>query len=120
MNSLSGMSVLVLEDNPVLSTDLCFLIEDAGATVVGPFRTLRDGLRSVSSHHVDCAILDVELLDGKSFPIAGILEKEGVPFLFYSAKGSSGYEAAKLHGAPILSKSHSSRDALDYLANLIR
>ena len=116
--TLAGRAVLLLEDDPLLSADLAMLLEDFGATVVGPYRTLAEGLASVDGALPAAALLDVELLDGKSFAVADRLRAAGVPFLFYSAKGSSGYEAAKTGGAPILSKAHPSREAVDRLVEL--
>ena len=113
--SLSGRSVLVMEDNPVLAADLVLLLEDAGARVIGPFRYLAEGLARLDAGLPDAALLDVELVDGKVLPLAERLRDGGVPFVFYSAKGSSGYEVAKTTGAPLLSKSNPSRAAIELL-----
>ena len=68
--SLDGKTVLLLEDDPLLSADLALLLEDAGAEVIGPFRTFHEGLATVEAGLPHAALLDVELLDGKSFPVA--------------------------------------------------
>ena len=117
--SLSGRSVLVMEDNPVLAADLTLLLEDAGARVIGPFRYLDEGLAQITGGLPDAALLDVELLDGRVLPLAERLRDGGVPFVFYSAKGSSGYEVARQTGAPLLSKSNPSRAAIDLLQEVV-
>ena len=118
--TLAGQPVLLLEDDPLFSADLAMLLEDAGARVVGPYRTMAEGLASVDGTPPSAALLDVELLDGKSFAVADRLRAAGIPFLFYSAKGSSGYEAAKTGGSPIISKGHPSREAVDRLVQIVR
>ena len=117
--SLSGRTVLVVEDNPILSADLTLLLEDAGARVIGPFRSVGEGLAQIAADLPDAALLDVELLDGKILPLAERLKACGVPYVFYSAKGSSGYEVARKTGAPLLSKSNPSQAAVDLLDEVV-
>lgn len=114
----SGRSILVVEDDPVVSTDLCLLLEDEGASILGPCRRTRESLAVLDRRMPDAAILDIDLLDEDSFPVATRLGAAGVPFLFYSAKDCPAFPTAKATAAPILSKAHTSRAALDLLAEL--
>ncbi len=114
----SGRSILVVEDDPLVSTDLCLLLEDEGASILGPCRSARASLAALDRRMPDAAILDIELLDGDSFPVATRLGQAGVPFLFYSARDCHAFPTAKATAAPVLSKAHASRAALDLLAEL--
>ena len=114
----SGRTILVVEDDSVVSTDLCLLLEDEGATILGPCRSARKSLAVLARRMPDAAILDIELLDGDSFPVATRLGAAGVPFLFYSARDCAAFQTAKATTAPILSKVHSSRKAVDMLAEI--
>ena len=111
-DGLRGKRVLLTEDDAVLASNMTFLLEDCGARVDGPKRTVRDAMRAVAAHAPDAAILDVELLDGEVFPVSDHLKALDVPFVFYTAKGSKGYEQAKVDGAPIMSKSRSSDEPI--------
>ena len=115
---LSGRTVLVMEDNPVLAADLAGLIEDRGARVLGPFRRLSDGMVLLDQQMPDMAILDVELLDGMVLPLADRLTDKGIPFVFYSARYSDGHAAAQKTGAPLLSKSNHSTAAVEMLIEI--
>ena len=118
--ALSGHTVLVMEDNPVLAADLSMRIAEQGATIIGPFRRLSDGLDELDRTVPSLAILDVELLDGMVLPLADRLRDLGVPFLFYSARDSDGHAAAKRTGAPLLSKSNHSARAVEILDEIGR
>ena len=54
---LEGIAVLVLEDEPIVALDLQDILEQAGATVVGPAHTLSQALELMDTKHVRlCAI----------------------------------------------------------------
>ena len=64
-------------------------LEQAGATVLGPVPSVRAALRLIESEpRIDAAVLDVNLGDEKSFPIAEALEARAVPFLFATGYNS--------------------------------
>ena len=111
-DGLRGKVVLLTEDDAVLASNLTFLLQDCGAEVDGPKRYLRDALVALAARTPDAAILDVELLDGEVFPVSDRLKALGVPFVFYTAKGSRGYEQAQIDGAPIMSKSRGSDEPI--------
>ncbi|MER0240385.1 hypothetical protein [Fulvimarina sp. MAC8] len=117
--SFTGKTILLLEDNALVSADLSMMIEDRNGTVIGPFRTCAEGLEALTTDMPDAALLDVELLDGASFHVAERMAADERPFIFYTAKGSEGYNVARSMGAPLLSKAHSSREAVDMLAMIV-
>ena len=100
---LDGLRVLVAEDNVILSMHLASLLEDAGAEVVGPFPFAAEALAALETETLDAAMLDFELGEGSSAPIAARLTEQGVPFAFFTS-----HEAADLRPwsdtAPVLSK----------------
>lgn len=116
--ALRGRSILLMEDNPVLSADLYVLIEDAGARVIGPFRRVDEGLARIATERPDLALLDVELLDGLVMPVAEKLKADGVPFVFYTARGSDGHAAARRTGAPLVTKSNPASAVIEVLSRI--
>lgn len=84
---ISGLRVLVVEDDYWVAATLVEIITEAGAEVVGPVDCVRDALTALdSSPHV--ASLDVQLGSETSFPIADELDRRGVPFIFATGAAS--------------------------------
>ena len=82
---LEGLRVLVAEDNVILSMHLAGLLEEAGAIVVGPFPFASEALGAIEKEVPDAAMLDYELGEGSSAPIAERLAATGVPFAFFTS-----------------------------------
>ena len=113
--TLQTKTVLLMEDNPVLGLEVAFALEDEGATVKGPLARLEAGLELIDGERPDAAILDVELADGEVFPLAERLRERGVPFVFYTARGSEGHMRARAGDAPVVSKSYGSANVIEAL-----
>lgn len=81
-NNLAGKRVLVVEDEYLIAADLERALGKAGAKVVGPVADLETGMRLAGSEPLDAAVLDVNLKEGHSYPIAEALMGRTIPFLF--------------------------------------
>jgi hypothetical protein len=66
-------------------------LQQAGCIVVGPVASVRDALALIESEAIDCAILDIELIDGQCGPIAEALIRRGLRFVF-----TTGYEPSTI------------------------
>jgi DNA-binding NarL/FixJ family response regulator len=86
--TLSGTSVLVIEDEFYLAMEIKEAIERAGGSVLGPCADATTASSEISRGSPDCAIVDINLGYGPSFEAAGELQRSGVPFLFLT-----GYDA---------------------------
>jgi two-component SAPR family response regulator len=82
--SLAGHRGLVVEDDYFIASDLKEELVGAGATVIGPVPSVEAALDLLVEDKPDAAILDVNLLDEKVFPVADALTSDGVPFCFMS------------------------------------
>jgi CheY-like chemotaxis protein len=86
-----GLRVIVVEDDSLI----CLLFEDMlmelGCKVVG---TACDFKRATelaqAGQDVDVAILDVNLSGQQVYPVADILSRRGIPFVFATGMGASG------------------------------
>lgn len=88
--SLSGLRILVAEDEFMIATDLARELSDAGATVLGPTASLDKTLHLIRSEaSIDASILDINLQGDMVFPAADLLRERGVPFLF-----ATGYDGS--------------------------
>ncbi|MFD1340863.1 response regulator [Litorisediminicola beolgyonensis] len=103
---LRGRRVLVLEDEAMIALDLRLTLEDHGAVVIGPADSLEDGLRLVQENRIDAAILDADLGEVDSLPLAQHLRANGVPFVFHTGcnrpEFSSEFAGAPVHLKPAL------------------
>ena len=87
-STLQGASVLVVEDEPLLRKQVAAALEqhDADVTAVG---TLDEARRMIQSLPFDFALLDVNLGDEQSVPVAKRLAELGVPFVLSTGYGET-------------------------------
>jgi DNA-binding response OmpR family regulator len=97
-----GVRVMIVEDDPLIALDLQAIVEEAGHEVVSVCASRRDGLAAIGTD-IEFALLDVDLRDGKSFPVAQALRARAIPFAFVS--GSHRLELPpELVGTPFIAK----------------
>ena len=85
-NVLRGVNVLIVEDDFIVAFDMQTLLEEQGATIVGPATDLEQALSLASGDaHVQLAVLDVNLNGRYVFPVAQRLLSAGIPFVFATA-----------------------------------
>ena len=77
------MRVLILEDDPFIAMDLQGIVEGEGHEVVGVHRSLAEARKRLSDAF-EFALLDIDVLDGKSFELASALKDRKTPFAFVS------------------------------------
>lgn len=88
---LEGVSVLILEDDYYLATDLQDTLEDAGARVLGPFACVATATDALAADRPDCALLDLNLGNGISLDLPRLLARQAIPFAFVT-----GYDRAAI------------------------
>jgi DNA-binding response OmpR family regulator len=100
-----GKTILLVEDEPMIAFALEDMVIDLGYEVVGPAFRLSEALALAAEARFDAAILDVNLNDEPSYPVADLLVTRGIPFLFATgyAEGGLGWKGS----APIIAKPYS-------------
>ncbi len=78
------MRILILEDDPFIASDLQMILEDEGHEVVGIFDSLAETYEHLEDDF-DYALLDIDVIGGKSFGVANALAERRIPFAFVSA-----------------------------------
>jgi CheY-like chemotaxis protein len=116
--ALSGLRVLVVEDEMLVSMLVEDMLADFGCSVVGPAPDIEGALALIGAGQIDAALLDVNLAGRTSFPIADALKAIGVPFAFASGYGASGVEG-EYATAPVLQKPFRQRDLEKALTGLV-
>jgi CheY-like chemotaxis protein len=75
------LSVLVVEDEPLIAMMLEDLLDLLGHNLAGSADSTAEALPLVANGGFDVAILDVNLRDGPSWPVADALEATGKRFM---------------------------------------
>ena len=82
---MSGMTVLVVEDDFIVAYDMQTMLEEQGARVLGPAATLAEATELLAKERPTVAVLDVNLGGEYVFPLVGEMQAQGVPFVFATA-----------------------------------
>ena len=91
-DALSGLKVLVVEDDYFIADETRRMLVATGAEVIGPVASVDAALAKIAkSPVIDAAVLDVNLRDVMVFPVADELAARGVPFVF-----ATGYDGAAI------------------------
>jgi DNA-binding response OmpR family regulator len=97
------LSVLIVEDEPLIAMMIEDLVDLLGHRVAGTADATATALPLVDADDFDVAILDVNLRDGPSWPVADALAAKGKRFLL-STGGHVTPPPAEHAGAPHLAK----------------
>lgn len=87
---LDGMRILIVEDQMLVAMDLEQIIEQANGVVLATANSPREAFAALDRERPDLAILDVNLGDVTSEPIARRLTEEQIPFMFATGYGDGG------------------------------
>lgn len=85
VRSLTGVRVLVVEDEPMIAMLIEYLLAEAGATVLGPATTVGEALQFLENRAdapIDAVVLDFILKGELAVAVADQLMAIGMPFLF--------------------------------------
>jgi CheY-like chemotaxis protein len=99
---LESQRILVVEDDPFIALDLQSILEDAGATVVGPACEVSEAISFIEGSKISAAVLDYRLQVGDTLPLARMLAERHIPFVFETSDPES--VARRYPGAIILAK----------------
>ncbi len=92
MERLERKTILVVEDDFLVATDLCSSLEAEGVQVLGPVGRVDDALGVIArSGRIDGALVDLNLHGVMAYPVADALVERSVPFLFVT-----GYDKAAI------------------------
>ncbi len=116
--ALEGLRVLVVEDEFLVATLIEDMLRSAGCVVSGPVPRLAEALDAVHRGTFDAAVLDVNLAGDRIDPVADVLSRRNVPFVFVTGYGTGGLPAMYAE-RPRLSKPFKMTDLLDLLSSVV-
>lgn len=88
MVDLTNITVLLVEDEPIVAMDLQDSLEAVGATVIGPASNLAQAERLSDHPDLAVAILDVRLGQETIFPVAEKLAQREVGLILHTGHES--------------------------------
>ncbi len=121
MSALQGMTLLLVEDEPIVAMRAEDMLLELGAATVELCYRVDPAIAAIGQQGFDAAVLDINLNGERSFPIAAILTERAIPFIF--ATGFADRETP-FPGAPVIGKPYRTQElaqalgrALDRRAN---
>ena len=97
------VSVFLVEDETLIRFMTAEMVEELGHRVVAEAGSIEEGLPFAKSANFDLALLDINIAGDSIAPIAEILERRRLPFLFVSGYKKSGLPEP-LDKKPLLQK----------------
>jgi CheY-like chemotaxis protein len=96
-------AIFVVEDEVLIRMMLIDMIEELGHRVVAEAGNVRDAQALAKTAIFDLAILDVNIAGHDISPVAEILDKRGLPFVFVTGYGQGG-QPKEFSERPVLPK----------------
>ncbi len=110
--------ILVVEDEPLIAILIEDVLIEAGYDVAGPVSRVDAAIKLLETRTVNAAILDVNLGDHDTYPVAETLRTKAIPFLF-----STGYSELGIRedfaGTQTIRKPFNEADLLRHVTGLM-
>lgn len=118
LSSLSGLHILLLEDQFLIALDVEDMLLELGAERVTACASVAEAHAALERDGADMAVLDVNLGSETSAEIAEKLERMGVPFAFATGYDDGPAQFSSAHQHPVLRKPYKIPELRDALARL--
>lgn len=116
---LSGLRVLIVEDELLVAMELETVLRALDAHVLDPAPTVPRALSALAQQRPDVAVLDVNLHGERVTPVAEAMQAQGVPFVLVTGYGSEWLSEVALQGAPCLRKPVDARRLADAISEAV-
>ena len=108
--------LLIVEDDPIIATDMEIFFSDAGFDVVAVAHNVDTALAAIEKYCPEIALLDYQLGKENSLKIAETLDNTNVPFCFLTATSSAQLRLAAFPDTAIFSKPVRYEHVLEHIA----
>lgn len=99
-----GLSVLLVEDQMLIAMDAEAMLEDEGIEQIIVASSAQEALSRVANARLSAAVLDVNLGEGTSLPVADELTRRGIPFVFATGYGDGSVIPERFAEVPVIRK----------------
>ena len=117
---LSGMTVLLVEDNLIIAMNGEDVLRGLGALDVIAVPNVAQALEALDTHTVQMGMLDVNLGLETSFPVADLLKSRNIPFGFATGYGDSIPQGEIYADIPVLQKPYGSESVEAFLSSVLQ
>jgi PAS domain S-box-containing protein len=97
------MSVLLVEDEPLVAMMMQNTLAQMGIDTVGPYGQVKEALAAAQANSFSAGVLDVNLGGETVYEVAELLTRIGTPFIFVSGYGKEGIDP-RFENIPVLRK----------------
>jgi len=116
MKSLTGIRVLVVEDDLLVAQIAVDMLEDLGVNTLGPAATVQQALSLLQTQSLDAVLLDVDLRGQPSHAVAQALDEKQIPYVFVTGYGAASFDKKD---TPVLGKPYTQDNLADALTSLL-
>lgn len=116
---LSGRRIMVVEDEYILAMELERVLLDAGCEVIGPFPSNERALAALARTQPEAVLLDLNLDDRTTEPVARALSARGIPFVVVTGYNRSFMTDPVFRDVPMVPKPLEIRVLLATLAGVL-
>jgi CheY-like chemotaxis protein len=114
----TGRRILIVEDEFLIRMLLEDMLTDLGYEMAGVAGRVDEAAEMAKTKDFDLAILDVNLDGHEVFPVADLIVKRGLPFMFVTGYGGRGLPDS-YRGRPTLQKPFQLEELKKMLAQLL-
>ncbi|MFC3713180.1 HWE histidine kinase domain-containing protein [Sphingoaurantiacus capsulatus] len=116
---LVGHRVLLVEDSLIIALDAEDVLNRLGATEATTASTVDAGLEAIDNFQPTVAMLDINLGDRSSYPVADKLDDDSIPFIFASGYGEQAQLPERHQQRVVLQKPYTLENVARALHKLI-
>jgi light-regulated signal transduction histidine kinase (bacteriophytochrome) len=113
-------AALVVEDNLIIAMDASDMLADLGATPVQTASRVSDALRELDTHDIKFALLDVNLGEETSLPVAKACVDRGITVILATGYGADEALIEDLPNVPVLQKPYTADQVKSAIARALR
>ena len=117
--ALLGLSILIVEDDPLKGLSIAEMIRSERGTPVGPAANSKDALSIMEGRKLHGALLDIALRSETVFRLADVIRERHIPFVFLTGQLDPDVPGRFKH-VPILEKPCTSPDIVSVLKSEIQ
>ncbi|MGC4026599.1 MAG: response regulator [Mesorhizobium sp.] len=116
-NSLAGVRILLLEDEPLIALEVEDLCRENGATEVVT-HSVFDEAESALSGKFDIAVVDLILRGKSALPLADKLMLARIPIVFTTGGDADAQLAERFPDAPLVKKPYTGLELIDAISSV--
>ena len=87
----ANLRILIVEDEYLVAEEISETLRGIRINVVGPVGMIQEAYQAVQDTSLDCAVMDINIGEGASFPLIDVLIQRSVPVLLMT-----GYDQEEL------------------------